>query len=256
MPRPPDTPSQEHLESIPLPRQLIQTRRAAFRDLALQIVTCDRCPRLRRHGEDVARRKKRMYRNETYWGRPAPGFGDPNARLLIIGLAPAAHGANRTGRVFTGDASGSWLYRELHHLDWSNLEDSRGPGDGLRLRDVYVTAAARCAPPKNRPTPEDLSNCRPYLVEELSLLRRVEVVLCLGRIAFDGYLKALAERGTPWPGRKPPFAHGILHRPDDPRLPLLITSYHPSRQNTQTGRLTAAMWRRVFKLCSKALSAS
>jgi uracil-DNA glycosylase family 4 len=202
----------------------------------------------------VAEVKRRMYEDETYWGRPAPGFGDPNARLLIIGLAPGAHGANRTGRVFTGDTSGNWLYEELHHFGWSNLPIPTGPGDGLKLRDVYITAAARCAPPQNRPTSRELTKCRPYLVEELALLRRIRAALCLGRIAFDGYLRSLEDGGRPWPGRKPPFSHGALHRA--PGLPALITSYHPSRQNTQTGRLTRGMWRGAFDLCRNVLADS
>lgn len=237
-----------------IPRQFIQTGRKSFRNLALEIASCERCPRLREHCRHIAREKRRMYKNETYWGRPIPGFGDPDARLLIVGLAPAAHGANRTGRVFTGDSSGNWLYRELHHFGWSPLAAPTGPGDGLRLSDVYITAAARCAPPGNRPTAEELARCRPYLIEELSLLRRVRVVLCLGRIAFDAYLRSLADAGRPWPGRKPAFAHRVLHRA--PGLPILITSYHPSRQTTQTGRLTARMWRSAFKLCHKVLEDS
>jgi uracil-DNA glycosylase family 4 len=194
-----------------------------------------------------------MFRDQAYWGRPVPGFGDPNARLLIVGLAPAAHGANRTGRVFTGDDSGSWLYRELHHFGWSNLEDSTGPGDGLRLTDVYVTAAARCAPPANKPTAAEIASCRPFLIDEMGLLARVAVVLALGRIAFDAYLRTLGDMGAPWPGPRPRFGHAVLHSRPERRRPVLVSSYHPSRQNTNTGRLTRSMWRAVFRLCRRHL---
>jgi uracil-DNA glycosylase family 4 len=236
-----------------MPSGLIQTRRRAFRDLARRIVSCRRCPRLRRHCMEVARTKRRAYREQEYWGRPVPGFGDPDARLLIIGLAPAAHGANRTGRMFTGDASGDWLFAALHRHGFASAPHSRGPGDGMRLRDAYLSAAARCAPPGNRPTAEELAHCLPFLAEEIRLLRRVWVLLCLGRIAYDATLRALAASGRPWPGRRPSFGHALVHRPPVPRLPVLVTSYHPSRQNTQTGRLTAEMWDRVFRICREIL---
>lgn len=233
------------------PPHLIQTRREDFLDLASRVIRCGACPRLRAHCREIARVKKRMFRDRTYWGKPAPGFGDPRARLLIIGLAPAAHGANRTGRVFTGDDSGNWLYRELYHFGWSNLEDSAGPGDGLRLTGVYVTATARCAPPANKPTAAEITNCRPFLMEEIRLLRTVSVVLALGRIAFDGYLRTLREMGEAWPGERPRFGHARLHPHPEGRRPVLVSSYHPSRQNTNTGRLTRSMWRAVFRLCAK-----
>lgn len=220
-----------------------------FSDLADRIVACERCPRLRGYCREIARVKRRAYRDETYWGRPLPGFGDPAARLFILGLAPAAHGANRTGRMFTGDSSGSWLYAALHAFGWSNLANSLGRDDGLRLTGAYIAAAARCAPPANKPTPAELANCRPYLVEELANLEEIRVVLCLGRIAFDAYLRALENLGTPWPRPRPAFRHGGVSRSADARHPILVASYHPSRQNTNTGRLTRAMWNRVFAKC-------
>lgn len=234
-------------------RRLIQTRRCAFVRLAERVADCERCPRLREHCRNIAAVKRRAFRGQTYWGRPLPGFGDPRARLLVIGLAPAAHGANRTGRMFTGDSSGSWLYEALHRYGWSNLPDTEGLGDGLRLDGAYLSAAARCAPPANKPTREEIGNCRPFLLEELDLLGRLELVLCLGRIAFDAYCKALAERGTPWPGRRPEFRHNAIHRPPAPGVLPLMTSYHPSRQNTNTGRLTRAMWHDVFRRCREFL---
>jgi uracil-DNA glycosylase len=187
----------------------------------------------------VAREKKRAYRDQTYWGRPVPGWGDPEARLLIVGLAPAAHGANRTGRMFTGDSSGDWLYAALHRFDFASAPHSTSLGDGLVLRDCWITAAARCAPPGNRPTPAELANCRPYLEAELVLLSRVRVVLALGRIAHDAFVRAAGVT------TRPPFRHGALARLEDGRT--LLSSYHPSRQNTNTGRLTRAMWHAVFR---------
>jgi uracil-DNA glycosylase family 4 len=239
-------------------------RHAPLSRLAERVVACDRCPRLRAHCAEVARVKRRAFRDAAYWGRPVPGLGDPDAALLVVGLAPAAHGANRTGRMFTGDAERSWLYEELHGRGWSNRERSVEPGDGLRLTGAYVTASARCAPPGNRPTPAELANCRPFLAEEIALLVRVRVVLCLGHIAFDACLRALEDAGAPWPRPRPAFRHGAVHvaraalsgdrrarGPDTTpaRLPTLVCSYHPSRQNTNTGRLTPAMWRAVFARC-------
>jgi uracil-DNA glycosylase family 4 len=191
----------------------------------------------------VARRRRRAFAHQIYWGRPVPGWGDPAARLLVVGLAPAAHGANRTGRMFTGDSSGDWLYAALHRYGFANHPTATDRGDGLRLRDCWVTAAARCAPPANRPAPRELANCRSYLEDELRLLRRVRVVVTLGRIAHDAYLRAagwwILARGD-----RPAFAHGAATRLPDGII--LIASYHPSRQNTNTGRLTRAMWHRVF----------
>lgn len=208
------------------------------------IQACEQCPRLRAHCSAIAQVKVKRYRDQEYWGQPVPGFGDPAARLLILGLAPGAHGANRTGRMFTGDDSGAWLYGALHAYGFANRPDSVWREDGLALTDVYVTAAGRCAPPDNKPLPAELTACRPFLHQELALLGQVSVVLALGRIAFDAYLKVLREQGYD-PGR-PAFGHGALHHLPLPQLPLLLCSYHPSRQNTQTGRLTREMWHGIF----------
>ncbi|HXE57773.1 MAG TPA: uracil-DNA glycosylase [Gemmatimonadales bacterium] len=212
--------------------------------VAEAIVGCDRCPRLRAHCRATAAARRRAYRDQVYWGRPVPGFGDPAARLLVVGLAPAAHGGNRTGRVFTGDTSGDWLFEALWRHGFANQPTSVGRGDGLRLIDCYVTAAARCAPPDNRPSPEELARCRPFLAAELALLRRVAVVVVLGRIAREGYLRAGGWWERLGPRDRPPFGHGREARL--PGGPTLIASYHPSRQNTDTGKLTRAMWHGIF----------
>jgi uracil-DNA glycosylase family 4 len=193
----------------------------------------------------VARERKRAFRDQVYWGKPVPGFGDPAARLLVVGLAPAAHGANRTGRMFTGDSSGDWLYEALHRFGFASLPTSTARDDGQRLHDAYITAAARCAPPGNKPTPRELANCRPYLEEELRLLSEVTVVLALGRVAFESYLKAAGWWERQRPAERPRFAHGAEARLPDGTV--LLASYHPSRQNTHTGRLTRAMWYAVFE---------
>ena len=206
--------------------------------LERRIVACTRCPRLRDYCARVARERKREFRDWEYWGKPVPGFGDPNARLLVVGLAPAAHGANRTGRMFTGDSSGNWLYEALHRFGFANQPASLHRSDGLRLRDCYITAAARCAPPGNKPTPIELVNCRPYLENELRLLRRVRVVVALGRVAHESFLKAARLSRVA-------FAHGAEARLPDGTV--LISSYHPSRQNTNTGKLTRRMWYAVFR---------
>jgi uracil-DNA glycosylase len=213
--------------------------------LARRIIACTRCPRLRAHCARVAREKKRAHRDQTYWGRPVPGFGDPRARLLIVGLAPGAHGSNRTGRMFTGDSSGDWLYAALHRFGFASAPQSTSREDGLELRDCWITAAARCAPPDNRPTPAELANCRPWLEAELALLSRVRVVLALGRIAHEAFLRAAGVTA------RPPFRHGALARLEDGHI--LISSYHPSRQNTNTGRLTRAMWHAVFRKARQVL---
>ncbi|HEY8476439.1 MAG TPA: uracil-DNA glycosylase [Chloroflexota bacterium] len=209
------------------------------------VVACTRCPRLVAWREHVARVKKRAYREQEYWGRPIPPFGDRNARLLVVGLAPAAHGANRTGRMFTGDGSGQWLYRALHRAGFANQPQALHRDDGLELRDAYITAVARCAPPGNKPTPEELRNCRPYLHAELDLLPSLRVVVCLGRVAFDNVLATLRERGHAIP--RLPFKHGARYELG-PGLPVVIASYHPSRQNTNTGLLTEPMLDAVFAL--------
>jgi len=215
-----------------------------LQQVARAVIDCERCPRLVRYCRQVARQRRRAFRDQVYWGRPVPGFGDKEARLLIVGLAPAAHGGNRTGRVFTGDSSGNWLYEALHRYGFSNRPDSTGRDDGLILTDCYVTAAARCAPPANRPTRRELDACRRYLQAEVALLRRVEVVAALGRIAWEGWLKAAGFWETLPARQRPPFAHGA-----ETLLPggtTLICSYHPSRQNTNTGRLTRPMWHAIF----------
>jgi uracil-DNA glycosylase family 4 len=214
--------------------------------LAERIVKCTRCPRLRAHCEEVARVKRRAYRDETYWGRPIPPFGTRDPRLVVVGLAPGAHGANRTGRIFTGDSSGDWLYRALHAHGFANQPESTSIDDGLRLVDAVVTCPVRCAPPQNRPTSGERAACLPFLVEELASYRRLQVVLCLGRIGFEETLKAWAGTGRPGWSERPRFAHGAEHPNDDGSVHLLC-SYHPSRQNTQTGRLTRAMFHRPFR---------
>jgi uracil-DNA glycosylase len=208
------------------------------------IVACELCPRLREHCERVAREKKRAYRDQDYWGRPVPGFGDPRARVLLVGLAPGAHGANRTGRMFTGDSSGDWLYEALHRHGFASLPASVSRDDGLELRDCWIGAAGRCAPPDNKPEPEELDRCRPYLAAELRLLTRLRVVVALGRVGHEAFLRA----GGWWerfPAReRPAFSHGAERELPDGRV--LLASFHPSRQNTNTGRLTRAMWHAVF----------
>lgn len=214
---------------------------AALRELSERVVNCERCPRLRAYCEEVARVKRRAYREWTYWGRPLPGFGDPHAALLIIGLAPAAHGGNRTGRMFTGNGSGDWLIRALYEVGLANQPTSVSREDGLKLRSTYITAVVRCAPPGNKPLREEIDNCSTYLSEELRLLRDVRLVLTLGRVAFNAYLKHV----TPEAGRRPVFKHGALYDfgCEQPRL---MASYHPSRQNTLTGKLKWEDWMDIF----------
>jgi uracil-DNA glycosylase family 4 len=210
------------------------------------IVGCDRCPRLRTYCKQIAREKRRAFRDETYWARPVPGFGDPRARLLIVGLAPAAHGANRTGRVFTGDGvggSGDFLMSALNRAGFSNLTTSHRVDDGLELRDAFILAAVRCAPPANKPTPKEIANCLPHFDAELDALPRVSVVVALGKIGFDAYLNLLKHRGIVV-RPKPEFGHGVAH--ELPNGHTLIGCYHPSRQNTHTGKLTAKMMDAVF----------
>jgi uracil-DNA glycosylase len=211
------------------------------------IVGCVRCPRLRKYCTAIGREKRAAFRNDTYWTRPVPGFGDPEARVLVIGLAPAAHGANRTGRNFTGDGvggSGDFLMAAMHAHGFASLPTSRSIGDGLRLQDAYIAAAARCAPPENKPTLEELARCRPHLEAEWALLTRVAVVMCLGRIAYDICWQILEARGLRLPKPRPAFGHG--HVVSVPGGPSLIAAYHPSRQNTNTGRLTPQMLSSVF----------
>jgi uracil-DNA glycosylase family 4 len=218
-------------------------RRAALAELTAEIVECRRCPRLVAWRERVAREKVARFRNETYWGRPLPGFGDPDARILIIGLAPAAHGGNRTGRVFTGDASGDFLWTALHAVGLGNRPSSRRADDGLSLSGAYVAAAVRCAPPANKPTIAERDNCAPYLARELAILDEVSVLVPLGRFGWDAALRALAANGDPARPR-PTFGHGAEAAVGPYRL---VGSYHPSQQNTFTGRLTAPMLREVLE---------
>jgi len=225
--------------------------RDTFKILNRQIVGCELCPRLRTHGREVARVKRRAYLDWDYWGKPVPGFGDPHARVLLIGLAPGAHGSNRTGRMFTGDSSGDYLYRALHETGFASQAESRTREDGLALRDVYITAAGRCAPPDNKPLPEELARCRPYLERELDLLKDVRVAVALGGVALRTYLGILRDRGAIKSLAAFPFGHNRVYHftaePPAPGLPVLIASYHPSQQNTSTGKLTAAMLREVFE---------
>jgi len=213
--------------------------------LQKSIIQCRNCPRLTSHRERIAKLKRRQYRDWAYWGRPVPSFGDPNGRLLLIGLAPAAHGGNRTGRIFTGDRSGDWLFRALYETGFANQPTSLHREDGLILKDCYITAVIHCAPPDNKPTRQEIMNCQPYLLDELRRLKQVQVVVPLGRIAFDQYLDAIRKLGWPRPSPRPKFAHGRVY-------PLthsvtLIASYHPSQQNTLTGRLTRRMFHTVFQ---------
>ena len=219
--------------------------------LQAEIVRCRVCPRLVAWREEVARKKVRRYRDEEYWGKPIPGFGDPEARLVLVGLAPAAHGGNRTGRVFTGDRSGDWLYGALYAFGFANQPTSRHRGDGLELKDAFVTAAVRCAPPANKPTREEMDACRPYLGRELALLRRARVVVALGKVAFDSYLRVRRELGREAARPLPRFGHGKTYRM--PEGVTIIASFHPSQQNTQTGRLTRAMFHAVFRKARRLL---
>jgi uracil-DNA glycosylase family 4 len=206
--------------------------------LSERITSCRRCPRLVQWREHIAAEKRAAYADEEYWGRPVPGLGDPEGRILLLGLAPAAHGANRTGRMFTGDRSGDFLFASLHRVGLANQARSTRRGDGLRLSDVWITAPVRCAPPGNRPTAEERANCRPWLDAELDLLDRVRVVVCLGGIAWQTALRVLGERGRDIPRPRPRFGHGA--RVDLTGITLL-GAYHPSQQNTFTGRLTPSM---------------
>jgi uracil-DNA glycosylase family 4 len=214
--------------------------------LQRQVIACTRCPNLIAYCRQVATEKRRMYRDCDYWGKPLPSFGDPEAQLLILGLAPAAHGGNRTGRMFTGDRSGDFLYRGLYEAGFANQPLSRDQSDGLKLRNCYITAPLRCAPPKNKPAPEELRNCQPYLERELEILKRMRAVLVLGRIAFDAYLRVLGRWEDLPPRSALVFSHGASFALPA-GLPRLFCSYHPSQQNTQTGRLTPEMFLHVLQ---------
>lgn len=251
----------------------------AWQSLNNEIITCRACPRLVAWREEVAREKRRAYREWEYWGKPVPGFGDPAARLLVVGLAPGAHGSNRTGRMFTGDSSGDTLYTALHHAGFASQPISRHRGDDLTLTDAFITAVGRCAPPGNRPTPEELAACRPFLARELGLMPQVQVLLALGQIAFEGCLRLLREHGYQAEAeaeaeaeanqiqsdsprlssavyRLPKFGHGLSYlfsNTSPAARKYLVAAYHPSRQNTQTGRLTQAMLDEVFVLARSLL---
>jgi uracil-DNA glycosylase family 4 len=225
----------------------VKHRQRALCVLRDEIVACTACPRLVTYLKEVARKGKREFAGQTYWARPVPGFGDPDARLLLVGLAPAAHGGARTGRAFTGDSSGRFLMRALHKQGFASVPRSDHKEDGLELRRAWIGIAARCAPPDNKPLPRELDRCRPYLVRELALLERVRVVVALGKIAWDSLLRAAREAG--WTGERVGFSHGSrlrMARPDGVAVTVL-GSYHPSRQNTNTGRLTEAMFDDVFR---------
>ena len=216
---------------------------AGLAELEAEVTRCRRCPRLVAWRERVAQEKRASFADWDYWGRPLPGFGDPDARILVLGLAPAAHGANRTGRIFTGDRSGDWLFAAMHRAGLANQPTSVSRDDGLRLRDAWVTAAVRCAPPANRPTPGERDNCLPWTEKELALLRRVRVIVCLGAFAWDAALRVRAALGDPTPRPKPRFGHGA--EAAGARWTLL-GCFHPSQQNTFTGKLTEAMLDDVF----------
>ena len=217
--------------------------------LALRITSCRLCPRLVKHREASAADPPRRYRGQEYWARPLPGFGDPGARVLIVGLAPAAHGGNRTGRMFTGDRSGDWLFRALYEAGLANQPTSVHAGDGLRLTGAYITAALRCAPPANKPLPVEMRRCQGYLLEELALLKDVRVVVALGKIGWDAYLRARRAVGLPLPRPLPRFGHAAHAAMPDGMV--LVGSFHPSQQNTFTGKLTRPMLRHVFSLAAR-----
>jgi len=220
------------------------TTLSAVRDT---IINCEACPRLRTYCKEIGRTRKAAHRNDVYWARPVPGFGDPNARVLIVGLAPAAHGANRTGRIFTGDgvgASGDFLMAALHRAGFSNIATSQSVDDGLELTDVYIAPAVRCAPPQNKPLPEEIARCLPHLANEVAHLPNLQVVVALGKIGWDASLKLCQLRGELLPRPRPAFGHGARWTGD--RL-TLFGAYHPSRQNTNTGVLTPPMYDSVFR---------
>ena len=216
-----------------------------------QIIKCCQCPRLVAHRENVAQQKVARFREQDYWGKPVPPFGDPKARLLVMGLAPAAHGGNRTGRSFTGDPSGDWLYGALHSAGFANQPNSVSIDDGLELTGAYITNAVRCAPPDNKPNPSEKAACQGFLIRELELLEEVKVVVALGKFAFDAYLQTRAVEGLTNPTPRPKFGHGATFFLEDGIT--LIASYHPSRQNTQTGKLTREMFESVFRKAKEIL---
>ena len=230
------------------------TRPSSLSAVQTAIISCNRCVRLRSYCQEIGRIKKAAFRDDVYWARPVPGFGDADARLLILGLAPAAHGANRTGRVFTGDgigASGDFLMAALKRAGFANIATSQRPDDGLKLKDAYIAATVRCAPPDNKPLPEEIDRCLAHLQDEVAHLPRVRVVVALGKIAWDAWLKLLASNGETLPRPRPVFGHGASWTQN--RI-TLIGAYHPSRQNTNTGVLTARMYDNVFRNVKRALA--
>jgi len=214
-----------------------------------EVIACTRCPRLVEYREEVARVKRRAYRDCDYWGKPVPGFGDPEARVLVMGLAPGAHGSNRTGRPFTGDASGNFMYPVLYETGFANQPTATDRNDGLRLKDLYITAAVRCAPPDNKPTPQELAECSYFLDREIAGLEQVKVIVALGKIGFDAYLNYLKRGGLSVSRQHFLFKHGASYRLSDGKV--LLASYHPSNQNTQTGKLTRKMFVEIFKQAAR-----
>jgi len=216
----------------------------SWRALEAEIIACRRCPRLVAWREQVARQRRRAYQDWEYWGKPVPGFGDTQGRVLVVGLAPGAHGANRTGRMFTGDGSGEFLYRALYQAGFASQPTATHRDDGLALKDLFISAVCRCAPPKNKPLPGEISACLTYLAQEIKLLNNLQGIVCLGRIAFDNTLALYRSMG--YPVSNLTFAHAAVYQPGK-GMPWLLASYHPSRQNTQTGRLTEAMFAEIWE---------
>lgn len=214
-------------------------KRSQLGKLNQEIIQCRKCERLVQWREEVARVKRKAYQDQEYWGKPVPGFGDPNARIMVVGLAPGAHGSNRTGRNFTGDASGNFLYPALYRAGFANQPTAESRSDGLKLKDVFITASGRCAPPANKPTPEELNNCQPFLERELGILKP-QVIVCLGRIAFERIIRIYSVRNSAWK-----FGHGAVYQMDHGTW--LLCSYHPSQQNTLTGKLTVKMFDDIWK---------
>ena len=229
----------------------MRAKPSALQHLEQDITVCRQCSRLVAHRERIAREKRRAFRDWDYWGKPVPGFGDANAELLVVGLAPAAHGANRTGRCFTGDLSGDWLYRAMHEAGFANQPTSKHLNDGLVLRNAFVMAAVRCAPPENKPSKDEFLRCAPFLDREWQILRHTRVIVTLGKLAFDSALGHFHRRGIPLPRPKPKFSHGGEYS-----IPpvVLISSYHPSQRNTQTGLLTWEMWFGIFSRAATILA--
>lgn len=252
-PRSPDRPDSCQPEARSWKPGAGSWKRVPLQEVQQQIIYCNRCARLRTYCGVIAETKKAAHRDDTYWGLPVPGFGDPDARILVLGLAPAAHGANRTGRVFTGDGSGDFLMRAMHATGFASIPTSQHADDGLELSDAYIAAAVRCAPPNNKPTPAEIAACHPHLVAEVAALVRLEVIVALGRIGFDAAWRLLADRGLVVRPR-PMFGHGLVYRPA--RAPAVVASYHPSRQNTNTRKLTPPMLSSVFETARQLLSRS